>query len=435
MMDTDSIDVVNMAYSSYQARAVFFEPLVRLLASSKFFKGRYRRVLNQLEFENGILAHSGNSSQESFEGFNPLLVILDEIDAFKTAEDLRRYSGRSPMHSAEGIYATLQSSVQSRFPEEGKTVLLSYLRRADGFMIKQRELAKKDPSIWFTRGATWEVNPVRKREDFDTEYRRDPEGAAMRYECIPVSTSENFFRDRESIYKTFGYDNENDRVIERWPANPFRDGEFMPSYLIPASDNAPRYIHIDIGVSNDSAAVACVKLRGFINTDEIRLPVVQVDFLARLDPLEMGEIMINQIRDVVREFRSRKIGRRLDIRVVTFDQYQSRDSMQILSTEGFVTGYRSVDKDDSAYKMVKELVYTRRLLSCGSAEMAKELRELVVVKGMKVDHPTGGSKDLGDALAGAVANLYDDVFADLETVVVYDPHVGLADSRGFGVSI
>lgn len=435
MVRTDHIDFINMAYSSYQARNIFFMPLIRLLRDSKFFRGMWAQHGNQIEFDKGLLAHSGNSSQESFEGFNPLLVVLDEIDAFRTRQDLRRYRGQNPEHSAEGIFNALKSSSTSRFPGIGKVMLLSFLRRPDGFMMQMYQRAQKDVKAYASKGATWEINPTKDRVDFEDDFRRNPEDSAMRYACIPTATRDHFFKNRDLLYEVFHYDPETDDVRVNAPMNPFSEGEFLTGYELSVNDHRPRYMHVDIGISNDAATVVSVHLHGWMQQFNVQMPVVKVDFIARLDPRDAvtGEIEIDQIREVIRKFRYRRGGNKLvNIAVVTFDQFQSRDSMQILSREGFVTGYRSVDKDDHDYVSTKELVYTKRLLSPGTAIVPRELRELIRIPGRvtKVDHVTGGSKDAADALCGAVGNMMDDLFQDLDHVIKYDERETIGQAYG-----
>lgn len=418
----DAIDAINMAYTAYQARAVFFNPLIRMVTQSPFFRGRSEVVGNQIQFDKALIAHSGNSSQESFEGFNPIVVALDEIDAFKTREDLRRSSAWNPEHSAEGIYNSLRSSTQSRFPGLGKMLLLSFLRRSEGYMIDTYNKMLNDPTAYARRAATWEVNPTKTRSDFDVEYRRNPEDSAMRYECIPTATASHFFRDRPVLYRTFHYDEVHDSVLSGVgiPVNPFQDGAFLPSFRISENDVRPRFIHVDTGITNDAAAVGCVHVDSWIEIEGGGvLPVIGVDFLATLDPLAgHQEIKLEEIRDVIRKFRNCRPLHKVSIGRITFDQYQSRDSMQILTSEGYVVGYLSVDKDDTAYVTLKDVIYTGRLRSPGSLLLVKELRSLVKF-GNKVDHPPGGSKDLADALAGAVTDLYDFIYTN-EPSVIYD---------------
>jgi len=430
MASADSIDAINMAYTAYQARNIFFEPLKRLLLSSPWFKNRHHPTGNQIVFPKGIIAHSGNSAQESFEGFNPILVVLDEIDAFKTKEDLRRHGGWNPEHSAEGVYNALRSSGQSRFPGLAKTVLLSFLRRPDGFMIQEYKKALNDESAYASggpgTGATWNINPTKTRKDFDREFARNPEDSAMRYQCIPTATAENFFRNRELIYETFYFDDHTEQIKKKAPRNPFQEGAFLPGYKISRHDNAFRYIHVDTGITNDAASVCCTHIKQTINQYGQDVPVAEIDFIAHLDPKEIGEIMLDDIRDVIREFRRRKEGPPIQM-VVTFDQYQSRDSMQILAAEGITTGYISVDKNDEPWVVLKDYIYTYRLLAPGSTILPLELRTLVKIRGNKVDHPTGGSKDAADSLAGSIWLLNEDWHGEIETVIMYDHRLGIGE--------
>ena len=446
MIESDAIDAINMAYSSYQARNVFFEPMKRMLAASPWFKERHDPRINQIFFSKNLVAHSGNSAQESFEGFNPILVVLDEIDAFKTGVDLRRHESWNPEHSAEGIYNSLRSSTQSRFPGLGKTVLLSFLRRPEGFMMQEYKKAVNDSKAYASggphNGATWVINPTKKRSDFDEEFRRNPEDSQMRYACVPTATVQHFFRNRDLIYNNFHYDPVTEKIKPDAPMNPWQDGRFLQGYRVARRDMANRYIHIDTGISNDAASICSVHVLQTITQYDVVVPIVKVDFFAVLDPHEIGEIMLEQVRDVVRSFLARKEGPPFRV-IVTFDQYQSRDSMQILAAEGITTGYISVDKNDEPWIVLKDFIYTYRLLSPGSALVPKELTQLVRVKGNKIDHPTGGSKDCADTLAGAVWALNEDWYGEVEGIVVYDREreggrIGIGDEQtdpGFGIKI
>jgi hypothetical protein len=66
----------------------------------------------------------------------------------------------------------------------------------------------------------------------------------------------------------------------------------------------------------------------------------------------------------------------------------------------------SVDKDLAGYETLKEGIYTGKVKYYRHEWFLKELKRLELVKGKKVDHPAtaGGSKDVCDAVAGAVYN-------------------------------
>lgn len=419
-----SIDVINMSFTSYQAKNIFFTPLVRMLEASAFFKDRFQEHASQLEFPKNIFAHSGNSSQESFEGFNPIMVVLDEIDAFRTKEDLQRAATWNPEHSAQGIYDALRSSVKSRFPGTGKMALLSFLRRAEGFMMQQVTIAKNDPHMFAIKAATWEVNPLRKREDFLEEFRRNPEDASMRYACEPTATAEHFFRDRKTLYKVFSYDPILDCEKENQQVNPWVDGSFLPTYRIQPSDGRPRFVHVDIGIRRDSASISCVHLDHMEDTMDGPVPVIRLDFLSVIDPLVTGEIDLESLREILISFRGLRSVFPVNILVVTFDGYQSVDSQQILAKRGIPTGYLSIDKDDAPYTLLKEIVYTNRLITFPSRTLVHQLRSLERVKANKVDHPMGGSKDAADSLAGAVFSCYEYLYGDISKLITHRPISG-----------
>ena len=101
----------------------------------------------------------------------------------------------------------------------------------------------------------------------------------------------------------------------------------------------------------------------------------------------------------------RKAG--LNIQWVTFDSYQSADSIQILRRKGFVCGTVSVDTDLTPYLLLKSALYDERLTMPPNERLTVELRSLERdPKKNKIDHPALGSKDLADSLAGVVHCLY-----------------------------
>jgi hypothetical protein len=96
----------------------------------------------------------------------------------------------------------------------------------------------------------------------------------------------------------------------------------------------------------------------------------------------------------------------LNIRWCTFDQYQSKDTQQILRQEGFATGLQSIDESTNPYDFVKNALYDRRISMPKHVVCERELISLERdVKKNKIDHPPHGSKDVSDALAGVVFGL------------------------------
>lgn len=96
----------------------------------------------------------------------------------------------------------------------------------------------------------------------------------------------------------------------------------------------------------------------------------------------------------------------LPIKWVSFDSFQSRDSMQILRREGFECGLLSVDTSMEPYITMKNAINDERCDLPAHVKAQKEAIALEVdyVK-QKVDHNALNSKDVTDSLAGMIHGL------------------------------
>lgn len=116
---------------------------------------------------------------------------------------------------------------------------------------------------------------------------------------------------------------------------------------------------------------------------------------------DTGEVDIASIRE--RIYALKAMG--YNIAKVTFDGYQSRDSIQMLKKASINADYLSVDRTIDPYNNLKMAIYEKRLDVYHTDILQKELIQLELVKGIKVDHPANGSKDLSDSIAGVVQNI------------------------------
>ena len=169
----------------------------------------------------------------------------------------------------------------------------------------------------------------------------------------------------------------------------------------------PRFIHIDLAKSKDSAGLACGHVVAFKHMDrgdyQETLPIVQFDMILEVRPPPGGEIVFSKLRTLVYLLRDTL---KLPVKWVSFDQFQSTDSQQILAVNGFVTGHQSMDTDTHAYDMTKQAFYDDRIRAPKHAKAQHELCTLEFdAKTQKIDHPPQGSKDVSDAVAGVVFGL------------------------------
>jgi hypothetical protein len=86
--------------------------------------------------------------------------------------------------------------------------------------------------------------------------------------------------------------------------------------------------------------------------------------------------------------------------MVSFDRWQSFDIQNELKSVGIRTDTVSVAKKH--YEDMAMLIYEERLIMPAIELLFHELTELKIMKGNRVDHPRKSSKDLADAVCGAI---------------------------------
>jgi len=174
-------------------------------------------------------------------------------------------------------------------------------------------------------------------------------------------------------------------------------------------NGSPRFIHIDLGLKNDATGIACCYLAGYkevtaydSNTGNIVInkePVFFVEWVMTISPVPGHEVAIYKIKDFILEARMHGY----PIKAVSTDGFQSSNLRQDLLLRKIQTDLVSVDRTKHPYDTVKNAVLEERISLPKSAILSKELSELEDVED-KYDHPIDGSKDLADAVAGAVWN-------------------------------
>lgn len=169
----------------------------------------------------------------------------------------------------------------------------------------------------------------------------------------------------------------------------------------------PRMVHVDLALSGDSAGVAIGHVDRFVevrrsDTTSETMPHICFDAVLRVKPPRNGEIEFESIRRLL--YRLRELG--LNLKWVSFDTYQSRDSIQLLRQKGFTTGSQSIDADSTPYDVTKSALYDGRVAAPAHDHAKMEFIRLErdPRKGT-IDHPDGFSKDCSDAMAGVVFGL------------------------------
>ena len=171
----------------------------------------------------------------------------------------------------------------------------------------------------------------------------------------------------------------------------------------------PRFAHVDLAISRDSAGVVIGHVPGFVDISRgdfvETLPIIQYDLILEVKPPRGGEIEFENIRRLLYKLRDDP-QLKMPIKWVTFDDFQSKDSRQLLAQQGFMTGYQSMDKDTYAYDVMKQAFSDLRVKAPAHPKAHREMITLEIdTKKRKIDHPPHGSKDISDAMAGVALGL------------------------------
>ena len=139
----DAIDIINVAVNAQQAKNVFFKGFKSKIERSPWFAGKYNPKADSIEFDKSITVYSGHSERESHEGLNLFMAVLDEISGFASEVATGNEQGKT----ADNIYKAFRGTVDSRFPDLGKVVLLSFPRYQGDFISQRYDSVIADKEV------------------------------------------------------------------------------------------------------------------------------------------------------------------------------------------------------------------------------------------------------------------------------------------------
>lgn len=402
------IAVVNMGTNGTQAKNVIFAGLRKLIEESPFFQQFNPEILNtEIRFkEKGITLYCGNSQETMPIGMNVIFCILDEA---------AWYLDNDEKSIAENIYNTAKNRITSRFGNKGFMMIISSVRYTEDFISRQFEKSKNLDFVYTSRFKTWEVKDRNKMsgETFDFVVETDKDGKVVEeWKGIPIDFQRSFESNPEKAMRDFGAKPslvleafDKDATIVDRLANKERDiptdKDNQLKEWFKCEDTEPRFIHIDLAQKKDACGFAMGKPDGFENIDGEERPRVFMDLVLQIKALPNEEIIFSEVRQLI--YTLQDLG--FNIAKVTYDGWQSVDSIQILQKRGIESETLSVDRDTKAYDTLKEMLHTKRFDCYEFEPFSKEYKRLELVKGKKVDHPQGGSKDVADAVAGVCYNI------------------------------
>ena len=383
-----AIYFLNMSVRGDQAKKVVFGEINQRIKNSPWFTSRRYlanpNVKSELQFPKNITIMPGNSKETFPLGLNLLGGVMDEAAWYTETET----------HDvAEEMFNALHNRIKNRFGEKGMLVMISSPRYVDDFIEKKMEEAKRNNRIFTVRKTSWDSKPKHMFSgefivvdgysvpiEYKVEAERNWERFKRDYMAIPSLALEPYFKQWELVEACIDCN-------RRHPLN--KDGTFS-EWFKPIKDKL-YYMHIDLSLTTDATGIAMChrEENGMI-----------VDLMMKIRAEKGKEIDLAGIRAIVYVLKTRGF----QIQKCTFDQFQSASSIQEFNKMGLNSERLSIDKDLSCYETLKESINTGRIGFYHSEDFLGELRRLELIKGKKVEHPANGSKDLTDAVAGAVFN-------------------------------
>jgi len=425
-----AIDIGNVSMNARLAKDVFFKNFKMLLKHVKnpktgnnWFEEKgvelNKAILTrEVKFPKNITVYSLDSEEYTGEGLNLLVVVYDEVGGFQAKK-------------AKELYDALKKTQRSRYPLHHKTLLLSFPRDENDFMMTRFNQAQDEPTTWRIQHATWEWNPTKKKEDFSDDYVKDPVQAARVYECKVTIGERTYIRYREQLLENFTNDRENPCLNnEFWTAN-LLNLKFKPSF-VPLL-GTQYFAHIDLAKGKEGGDCAGIVIGHAQKNMKSKLSQKYLEELLKTEGLDFSKYadkpQLGLVIDLALQIRARagqeiqleevrlflgylKHQLRFNIRKATYDGWQSLGEIQQMRKIGILSEEQSVDKDRIAYDTLKTFIY-QGLFSCyWHPVLIRELEELQVLDNGKVDHPDNssrrateegrieGSKDVSDGAAG-----------------------------------
>lgn len=266
---------------------------------------------------------------------------------------------------------------------------------AVGDKFKPSQIIKEDEVDLYKKNG---YNIMWSPEEYRSDFERDMQKALTNIAGISVGQISSFLRG-ELVQRCINPNNqnlftesvifsdyrENDQYYERMDLTRCRPTDFT----------LPLFIHVDASLGRDGNSISGVLVDYYTNTmTELG---VQFDlhyrqlFKIKVRAPKNGQTGLAKNRQFI--FWLRQQG--FNIQGVSFDQYQSFETLQILEKAGFNVKKQSIDKVDPSgvnqpYEALKNALYENRIELLEDDDQTDELVSLERYENGKVDKPLGG---------------------------------------------
>ncbi len=425
-----TIQFIFMAKHAQQAKKITFDNTSKQISQVKFLRDRgwlpdpsKNSELEYSELDTAtntmfkkLIITPGNSSDTFALGYAVFAAVIDEACFWK--EKL--------VDKVETVYNELNRRRRSRFGDNGITIMISSANVDGDFVEKMEDEAVNDPRILFKRLSVYKCQPMYfnmptfpltiKHEKSDgtieditlnppiklqPEYEKDLDQALKDNDAIPMLAGQPFYKDFALLMSKINTQREDpcpDLGLNK-PEGPQDVYTRLPSWFV-GQPGATYRIHVDLAKGNQIKGQCGV---GFALAHKIADPTfgckVKLDLAVRFKSPENKDIQVNDILQLIRDL---KYTRKFDIDMVTFDQWNSMQPIQIINSWKAGIEAKEVKVDYKVHSFLKHSIYTGQFDFYSDNNLLFELKRLEDYGSEHLDHGPSSFKDESDAVAGVV---------------------------------
>lgn len=227
-------------------------------------------------------------------------------------------------------------------------------------------------------------------KELEREFRADTIKAIQDKAGLSTDSTGSFFKSKDKLQEVFRipmytkdvitcdmYDLE-DRIYDHLQDAIHR--------LLPKEKTL--FLRLDLGVVSDHTGLSIGYLDDYYypnpSDKKVKIPKYKVPISVAISRYNGQETSITKITEFIIQ-----LSREYSIGGVSADAFQSRNMLQDLKIAGINTKYVSVDRTNTAYNYLKNLIYNKLVELPQNKLLMKELKQLQFI-GNKVDHPADG---------------------------------------------
>ena len=399
--------------------------------------------------------------------------VLDEQEFRKLKSQKTSYGEGN---RAYDLYRAVRMRINSRFPTHCPGLLnnVSSAGASGGYMSQHIEATARDDRTHLSSFSRYEVTPERFRSgffpvevgndifpskvlstgevarpgarietvpnEFAEDFRRNVNEALMDISGISTNGQSKLINNRTDIYQCLDPHRRHPFTVESIPlgiSNPLQiESFFLEDQLFAKREagglaagmfeplhnpEAPRFGHLDAAEVDDAFGLTIGHCAGFHSVESydqgvgkvvvLKHPIIYIDLMLEIKAIEDDRIDFFKIQNFLLTLR-KIYGMRF--RRFTTDQYQSAQMRQAFIKEGIDSKILSVDKDDKAYRLLRDALawgcvsmykYQPAIDCLSDVEHDLEIR--------KVDHTLGaGKKDVSDCIASVTQQIIEEYPVD-----------------------